>query len=504
MDYTLGITNTLDKIFGGVLLGELDMNNPKFEEITKTKNINTSRFLANFPSNIFQNEYAIFYSIIKIKKITIFDANDVSTILENNRDLVLDSPYVDLSKMMVTSTGAPVTDDEKIAAIIANMVDKLKELSNRVVSEAEFNSSCVIFIDYFKNQYMLETAQLMSRIMSDEGAEIKKPGKRTIKYIGFDDTKRFYNERTKVLNELSEQNRVRTTIIDSEWYNKEQQMENTVDDKALLTIGIKAIDEITGELRRSNMLGILGPPKGGKTRFTNYLVRRALMKGLNVCVWPLEGTKEEWMSMQTASYIAQKNGEKHIFIDSKNILQRKLDSPQEREIVQSAKFEMVSNPSYGQLSFIESAAYIEDFISILESHYDNDNPFDVIVIDSLVNILSKTGRNKVDRISAAYMELKDFISNRMKRPALAIIPAQLKQDVVDYLRSHPNETIDVTAGGESSETVRSPDEVLGLFSTKQERAAGYMKIYSVASRHSAAFDDIQVRASLKCCYFYDE
>ena len=58
--------------------------------------------------------------------------------------------------------------------------------------------------------------------------------------------------------------------------------------------------------------------------------------------------------------------------------------------------------------------------------------------------------------------------------------------------------------GESAETIRTPDEVIGLFSSKEERAAGYMKIYSVASRHSGTFSDFNIRTSLKCCYFYDE
>lgn len=71
---------------------------------------------------------------------------------------------------------------------------------------------------------------------------------------------------------------------------------------------------------------------------------------------------------------------------------------------------------------------------MIQSHYENENPFDVIVIDQLIDILSRTGKGKVERISQAYQELKLWIqsSNRMK--VLGIMPAQLKQSVVDYLR----------------------------------------------------------------------
>lgn len=501
MVYTIGILESLKKIFAGTLVGAIDENNPKFLDIVGATKINHSRFTSMFPSNIFQDEYAVFYSILVGKRIKLFSIEELKSIIDNNRDLILDSPYINLNALARLQNGNQLTDDDKIEAVKANMVDIFIDLSNRYVSEEEFNSACIIFIDWFKNQYMRETTQNMSRIMSDEGYDEKRSRHRTVHFRGEEDCKRYYNERMSILNEISATDRVKTTVLDAEWYNIQKQDEDKPDDKALMTVGLKKIDEVMGDLRRSNMVGILGPPKGGKTRFTNFLVQRALSLGLNVCVWPLEGTSEEWISMQLASYIARKH---NVHLSSKDILQKKFASEQERTLVRAARFEMVSDKDYGRLSFIETTAYVEDFIDQLETHYENKNPFDVIVIDSLVNILSKTGKNKVDRVSSAYMLLKSYISTGIKRPALAIVPAQLKQDIVDFLRSHPNETIDVTAGGESAETIRSPDEVLGLFSSKEERAAGFMKIYSVASRHSENFSDFQVRTDLKCCHFYDE
>jgi hypothetical protein len=335
--------------------------------------------------------------------------------------------------------------------------------------------------------------------MSDQGYEEKKPGKRTRKYFGFEDCRTYYNEKIKVLNELSDADRVRTMVLNSEWLEKDLQNDKIEDTNALMTIGIPEIDEMLGELRRGNMLGILGPPKGGKTRFTNFIVSRALSLGLNVCVWTLEGSKEEWIAMQLAAMIRRDN---NLAFNSKDILQRKYTSNQkDKELVVGAKLKLATDQSIGKLSFIESTAYVEDFLDIIESHYENENPFDVIVVDQLIDILSRTGKGKVERISQAYQEMKLFIQTKMKRPALAVMPAQLKQDTVDYLRKNPDETIDVTAGGESAETIRTPDEVIGLFSSKEERASNIMHMYSVASRHSANFQDFRVRADLKCCYF---
>lgn len=501
MDYPIGIEESVKRIFAGVIVGAIDKSLPNYKEIVKTCGINYSRMKGYFPTNIFQDEYAIFYNILFKENIKIFSIDQLKSIIDNNRDLVLDSPQVDISKIARLINNNQTTDDDKIELFKDNMVQLMVELSNTYISEDDFNSSCAIFVDYFKNRYMLDTGHHIVQIMSEGGYEERRPNHRKVKYSGYNDAKTYFNERTKIINELSEDSRVRTTVIDKNWYMQELEKDGKPDEDSLMTLGLSKIDNTMGELRRGNMLGILGPPKGGKTRFSNFIVQRALSLGLNVTVWPLEGTKEEWMANQLAAYIARN---KNIEIDSKEILQNKLKTEQEKSLVRAAKLEFVTREGYGRLSFIEGAAYSEDFISVLQSHYDNDNPFDVIVIDSLVNILSRTGKPKTDRISSAYMELKAFITNILKRPALAIVPAQLKQDVVDYLRSHPNETIDVTAGGESAETIRSPDEVLGLFSSREERAAGFMKIYSVASRHSGSFEDFQVRTSLKCCHFYDE
>jgi archaellum biogenesis ATPase FlaH len=381
------------------------------------------------------------------------------------------------------------------------------------VSEDEFRSSCITYITWYKNAFAEFTALNMSAIMSDVGFECKKPGKRTRKYQGLQDMIEYYNDNMRIIKSLSEESRIHSYTLDSKWFDSEMQNENKRDTNSLFSIGIKEMDATIGELRRGNMLGIMGPPKGGKTRFTNFLVQRALSFGLNVCVWPLEGTSDEWLAMQIACYIAQtsysevKSGKKEsmIRLSSKDILQKKYtNSVEMRKNIAAAKKVMATSEKYGRLSFIEGTAYVEDMFDVLEAHYENENQYDVLVIDQLVNVMSKKGKGKVERISEAYMETKNFIANRLKVPVLGIMPAQLKQDVVDFLRRNPDETIDVTSGGESAETVRTPDEVIGLFSSKEERDNNIMKIYSVASRHNGSFQDFQARCYLECCYFMSE
>lgn len=507
INYSVGIIECLEKIFGGVLVGGLRSDNVLLKDIIKSSKINLSRFTGFFPSNIFKDEYAIFYEILVTANAKTFSVNQLRDIIDNNRDLVLNTPYVDKSRFAKLDDGRQATDDEIIDAFILTLTEKLIELSNMYVDESEFSSSCNIFIDWYKKAFLAEVSTNMAAMMtSSDGIEIRKPGKRREKYMGYDDTIKYYNESMKVLRELSEENRVRSFKVNDEWLKKDMEKSEKSDDKALLSLGIKEIDDYLGELRRGNMLGILGPPKGGKTRFSNYIVQLALRKGLNVCIWPLEGTPEEWISNQVTCRIAMESADERaqdaiLRLDSKKVLQNRYSEPSIKREIASAKTYLATSEDCGRLSFIEGAAYCEDFLDVLQDHYDNENPFDVLVIDSLVNILSRYGKGKSERISDAYMRLQSFIKTKLRKPALAIMPAQLKQDTVDFLRKNPDETIDVTGGGESAETIRTPDEVIGLFSSKEERTGNIMHMYHVASRHSQSFPDFMCRCYLECCYF---
>lgn len=513
----INIISSLDSIFGAILLGGIDRSDPsKYNLLTKKVDVaKTARnkFISEFQFNVFNNNYALYYEIIVTLNIRTFTVPQLDSILENNRNLILDSPYINKDKYSVTANNNRATDDDIFMAIKADVIEDFIRLSNMEVDLDSFEASCLIYIDWYKTAYMESVCQDMSIIMQDMGLEVKLPGRRRRKYQGMNDAKEYYNENMRILNSLEEESRIRSTVINEQWLQEEMQNENKQDDKALFSIGIREIDATVGKLRRGNMLGVLGPPKGGKTRFTNYLVQRALSHGYNVCIWPLEGTKEEWMAMQEACYLAStsynnlKSGktDQMIRIDSKEILQKKyINTKTIKEYVASAKHTIATSENYGRLSFIEGTAYVEDFIDVLKAHYENENPFDVLVVDQLINIMSKNGRGKVERISEAYMTMKDFLANKLKQPALGIMPSQLKQEVVDYLRSHPQETIDVTAGGESAETIRTPDETIGLFSSKEERDSNMMKIYSVASRHNGSFQDFTARCYLGCCFFLSE
>lgn len=495
-------------IFSAVLIGGLDTKDEYAREKAKLYSACKWKFLEYFPINIFQDCYAFFYSLIVDTKQWAFNESDISNAVKRNGDLILNSPYINIDKFIYGGDENVVdsqTNEAKLYAFEKEAIELFQELNaDYSLVEADidrFDAACRSYLDAYINVLRADVPHGMSRIMS-EGLRVKLPNKRSRLYKGYEDACEWFREQDSIISKLVTGGKVHEhTVADAQ--ELEEILENDTaenDDEVTIGTGLEEIDEVVGGIRRSNMIGILGPPKGGKTRFTTHLVAQYLANGYNVVVWPLEGTESEWKSCLESNIILN---DSNIYIDSKSVLFRKYD-PSAQQAVNAARVKLRIGKGRGKLSFINKEAFCEDFIEVLKEHYERYNKFDVIVIDSLVLISSRRGLPKTDRISQAYEKLKVFISNGIDKKFVAIIPAQLKQDTVNWLRSHPNDTIDVTAGGESAATIRSPDYVWGLFSSKEERNNNMMKIYDVASRHNGNFGDFYARCRLGACHFWSE
>lgn len=517
----MNVQPNLDMIFGAVLVGGIDRRIDSNLNLLSTK-ISISKmaynmFKSRFQYNIFNEAYAIFWEILCTRKVSSLDKGQLELILDNNRNKLLNSEYIDTTKYSISSSGNVASDDDKIMAIKADIIDEFVRLSYIPVDIDQFKSACIIYSDWYKEAFMENTCQNMAIMMQDNGYDVKLPGKRPAHLQGSADVQKYWNERIRIMKSLEEVNDNRVVVRDENWLIDRHNDKNNEDNEELCLMGIQNIDTVMGPLRRGRMYGILGAPKGGKTRFANFLVETLILNGFNVAVWAVEGSSSEWLAMQTSCAIAMLSkkaitsgqGSEIIRISDEDILSKKYLKASRgirgnnslASIVWSTESALAKNERYGRLSFIEEPAYAETFIDVLKNHYDNVNPFDAIVIDPLINIGSLKGIQKVQRVTDAYTDLHRFIQKELPVPAAAIIPAQLKQSVIDELRKHPENTMDVTAGGESAETIRTPDEIIGLFSTKEERDSNMMNIYSVASRHNGTFDDFVAKCYLDCCMF---
>lgn len=511
----LGVKQSIDTIFAGVLIGGIDRSKEENYNLLQTKlgvrKYTSAKFIGTFQDNVFNNTYAVFYDIMTKVKASVFTAEQIEAIIDNNRDIVLDTPFINKADFIGGDRNVP-NDDDIINAMISMLKQEYVRLSYKQVTEEEFDSACSIYIEWYKDTFMFYTCNNMTMIMSNTGFDVQLPGKRKRHYQGRADAEEYYASNMAIINNLDGVGGRRVTVVDEQWLRDDLEASRQEDKKAIFSLGINEIDSVWGPMRRGNMLGILGKTKGGKTRFCHYLAARALRRGLNVAVFIMEGTADEWTSAMSASIIAdmsyneiKRNGSGSILrISSKDILRNTFrDKPTINKIISSAKMAMATNPKYGRLEIIESTQYVETFQDELKAQYKK-SPYDLVIIDSLVNIQSKTIKNKPEAISKAYMETKQTIEYGLPVPAVAICTAQMKQTTIDELRRNPDSDIDVTAGGESAETIRTPDFTLGLFSTKEELKADIMKMFAVAQRHSESFDNFTARGLMDCCYFMSE
>ena len=202
----LGAKQSLDKMFSAILVGGIDRT--KSSELFKLKMQSAktciSRFRSMFHSCIFSNEYAIFYQLIVNKNLNIFTVDQMNSIINTNRDLVLDSPYINKADFMYASNGNVASDDDIISAFVSILKDKLMVFSLEIVPYEEFESACTIYEEVYRRAYGQCIANHMAAIMSDVGYEDKKPGKRRRFYHGLDDMNEYYREEKAILDSIGE------------------------------------------------------------------------------------------------------------------------------------------------------------------------------------------------------------------------------------------------------------------------------------------------------------
>lgn len=501
MAFDIGTQESLKKIFATLLINPKIIDNDviaeqKYEIYTRS----IGMFLHKFPVNVFFNEYYFIYQTFKQSTIRIFSKEQIASLIAQNQKDLLSSPFISIATTSPVLNGGALSDSERIELFTEEMCDLLDELTKVVVSYDEFESACNHYLTVYRNTYMLQTANAMSMIMQPDGYIEKLKRSRTKHWQGEDDCAKYYTYRRAHLAQLDEDKRVSSVVIDEEYANKENNKDAGGEDdgEELLDYGIKEIDDYAPVMRRGNLINIMGITKGGKTTFASYLTERALRKGLNVAIWSLEGTTKERQAIieSLCAYNLDKDSRR---VPRNEILSRHYSSKENRQAIANART-VIASPEYGKATYITGSAYVEDFESVLIDHYTRENKFDVLIFDSPILMLSRYGAGKVERISEGIVRLKNLISTKLN--CLCIMTAQIKQEHIDKLRSKPNETIDVTAGGESSEVIRTPDEVIGLFSSKLERSNGQMKASNVASRHHETFLDFYMGCDLAIGHFF--
>ena len=271
---------------------------------------------------------------------------------------------------------------------------------------------------------------------------------------------------------------------------------------------LHSLNNIYKGIYTSLFYSVLAPTKGGKSKFTTRIAHTAMVEyGTNITVWPIEGGVQLWLSQLRAihyDYVYNRGKsvtEKNYVLSQAEINQGDYPNAEVEQMEQLSKQDLL-NPQYGTIDFIDMPCNVETFIDVLDTSVTT-NKSQLVVIDYL-QLIGSINNNSVksQTIGKAYVNLLAYC----KRKNIAVIsPAQFTQEFLKEMATTNDKGGHElrTAGGESSEIVRTPDVNLAFYASIDDLKAGEMQILSMPSRISQPFAPIDVSMDLRNCTFAD-
>ena len=463
------------------------------------RNYALGRLLTTTNPRLFRDENYIIFSVLynyrdKAKSINI-DQEFVQLYLYRNRDIISRSQgYIDVNAFGEVEGQA---DLGYIAGVLKHF-NRLLEMPE--LTKDEFDLTFEKYLIEFKSVEADKVYSQGKMILTD-GITIGKK-----KYIGFQDSINFVKRRMNEIEGLVDMNVGSgfTTMQEVVMHDKE-------DGKDPVKIGdfgkLEALNNIYGGVYTGMFYQVLGPEKGGKTKFCTKICHIAAVNfGTNVTVWPHEGGKEAWTAQMRAIHFdyTYNQGvsakERKFGISQEVILKNNFPSKELMELELSSKLDLVSNPDYGIVDYIDRPFNVETFLDEIDTSVKS-NGSKLVVIDYLQLIGSEGRVTERERVADAYKKLLRYC----KANNVAIFtPGQYKQESINMLVSRGDSTADAdmrTAGGTSAEVLRTPDIIFALWSSINDLMNNSMKILSMPCRFNKTFPEIDVFADLEVCEF---
>lgn len=357
-------------------------------------------------------------------------------------------------------------------------------------------------------EYLLLYASIESKRVYAQGQQILTDGLkvRGKRLFGFKDSETYVKRKlAEIESLLDKQNGTGFQTLrellredDVESYNKSYKISD---------FGrIEALNKIYGGIYTKMFYSVLAGPKMGKSKWMARLVHQAaIVNGQNVTVWAQEGGKEAFSAQLRAIHFdymyntGKSITEKRFGVDQSTILQDSFANDELRALENSSKIDLMENPSYGSIDFIDRPFEVETFLDDIDTSIKSNRSV-MLVIDYLQLILSGTGKGETERVTTAYTSLLAYIK---KANIACFSPAQYKQEAFDKLTETGDlGSIDLrTAGGKSGEVTKTPDIILSFWASKQDLENNRLQIISVPSRFGRLFPNIHLAIDFETCQF---
>ncbi len=266
------------------------------------------------------------------------------------------------------------------------------------------------------------------------------------------------------------------------------------------------VDELNQKLGgyfTSYFYNVIAPTKNGKSKWCARACHNMLMHGVNVSVWAHEGGVAAWWDQMNAihfEYLNSQTGTPPYPLCQQEINTGTYPNEEIRVLAEQARVDLFTNENYGNLGMIDRPFTLETFIDEIETSVSS-NRSRAVIIDYLQLIEWTTkGMSKPQAIGSAYQKLLAYAK---KRNVLVMSPSQMTQEFMNEMaKSKDGQVNEIrTAGGESSEVIRTPDINIALYATVEDLQHNDMTILSVPSRLAQPFPPIRIYANLANCVF---
>lgn len=434
---------------------------------------------------IFKNEYYIILYYIEfmcsIRNLSHIDLNAMKRLISLDKEMFVGNPNIDLN------TVAVLTEDK--SGLIEQMVfEKINEISSLPeVNEEEFDLSCVVMREVVKDMKVQNLLYVSSLIFFDG----KKVNREELK--GREGYIKFMETGLRELRKLSDEDED-LVRVDRDYLLRIQSS-----GKELFDAPLPTLKNSWGKVKAGDSISCIAIQNVGKTTLTINYLAESLIAGVNTALFISEMDTAKVIARTVSVVGARKYG---IKIPS-NIVMRYNDIENKKTkgetVTEADKLFLTNNEQK-----INNAVYIMNAmfsnsnkelgtlfkkenltIETLEAEFEEMKAEDIgfLVIDHVNGVRSKYNTSDKERIDAAYKRVNslgkkygiaNFTTNH--------IPEDQKMKILDK-----NADLSNVRGAWSTESTRSPDYVIILDASMEQKARGEFVVCTNKDRNSNTF-----------------
>lgn len=405
---------------------------------------------------------------------------------------------------------ADLVDVEKERMVIAQLTELLREqysnYEKEIVTFEEVNAALDILKQSMQEEELKELLMNASKILF-QGEEVRN-GNKNEYMSGSGDALRYLLAEAGTLN-----NKYTDGDGTKNWFHiksyEDLQVMRSGDNRSYdfcVDTGIPMLDEQTGGLYTTQILGLQGQPGVGKSRFASKIMYRGkVFYGKNVHYISMEQHCNELAMYFTSQHCWYKYGRyitdkqlklyfvsiRHQLADlvteaEKAELTEELPlTDEEIQIVNEAELDLYSNPNYGEILYDNSYPPVEALESHIRNIHFNYMREDILCVDHMSILISDGSLSKgipknQTEIVTDGMKMLKRLCQRLNFFVIAV--NQMTREEVN--RSLEGKTTRITGSANAAEFERSCDIMWNLGATPQQDEAGKCYIDSPKARDS--------------------